>query len=118
MTMELRRYNGDYVPDGTGSFQTLTGGQELLQRVLWRLQIPRGSFPFLPELGSNLHLLLRSAPAERPALARQYVAQALEPEDVTIDSVDLTYSKAGSAIVTVRLTGAGTTLTLSVQAGG
>lgn len=116
--MELRRHNGDYVPDGAGGFETLTGGEELLQRVLWRLQIPRGSFPFLPELGSELHLLLRAAPAERPALARQYVARALEPEDVTIDSVDLSYGEEGSAIVTVRLTGEGTTLTLSVQAGG
>ena len=64
--MELRRRDGDYVPDGAGGFETLTGAGELLQRALWRLQIPRGSFPFLPELGSELHLLLRAVCGQGP----------------------------------------------------
>ena len=117
--MELRRVNGDYVPDGRGGFQTVTGGAELLQRALWRLQIPRGSLPFLPELGSELYRLLRAAPAERPALARQYVAQALAEEPVVIRNVELSYGPAGTARVTIELTGeTAETVTLTVEAGG
>ena len=37
--------NGDYVNDGAGGFLRAEGTDELLQRVLWKLSIPRGSFP-------------------------------------------------------------------------
>ena len=63
--MELQIQNGDYVPDGLGGFRRLTGGEALLQRVLFRLVPRRGAFPFMPELGSRLYLVLR----EKPALA-------------------------------------------------
>ena len=72
--------NGDYVSDGAGGFLRAEGTDELLQRVLWKLSIPRGSFPLLPALGSELHRLDRAKPAERAGLARQYVAQALSDE--------------------------------------
>ena len=72
--------NGDYVSDGAGGFLRAEGTDELLQRVLWKLSIPRGSFPLLPALGSELHRLGRAKPAERAGLARQYVAQALSDE--------------------------------------
>ena len=74
--MELMVRNGDYVNDGAGGFLRAEGTDELLQRVLWKLSIPRGSFPLLPALGSELHRLGRAKPAERAGLARQYVAQA------------------------------------------
>lgn len=57
MALVLRE--GDYVPDGRGGFRSAEGGQEVLERVLWKLTVRRGSFPFLPELGSRLHLLGR-----------------------------------------------------------
>ena len=72
--------NGDYVSDGAGGFLRAEGTDELLQRVLWKLSIPRGSFPLLPALGSELYRLGRAKPAERAGLARQYVAQALSDE--------------------------------------
>ena len=72
--MELQIQNGDYVPDGLGGFRRLTGGEALLQRVLFRLVPRRGAFPFMPELGSRLYLVLREKPAARQALAEQYVA--------------------------------------------
>ena len=34
--------NGDYVSDGAGGFLRAEGTDELLQRVLWKLSIPRG----------------------------------------------------------------------------
>ena len=79
--MELQIQNGDYVPDGLGGFRRLTGGEALLQRVLFRLVPRRGAFPFMPELGSRLYLVLREKPAARQALAEQYVAEALAGED-------------------------------------
>ena len=51
--MELMVRDGDYVPDGAGGFLRAEGSQELLQRVLWKLSIRRGSFPLLPDLGSR-----------------------------------------------------------------
>ena len=55
--MELMVRDGDYLPDGGGGYRRAGEGEELLQRVLWKLSIPRGSFPFLPELGSELYRL-------------------------------------------------------------
>ncbi len=48
--MELMVRDGDYLPDGEGGFRRAEGADELLQRVLWKLSIPRGSFP-LPVCG-------------------------------------------------------------------
>ena len=69
--MELFIENGDYVPDGLGGLTGLTGAQEVLQRVLFRLKARRGAMPFLPNLGSSLHTLGREKPAARPALAEE-----------------------------------------------
>ena len=67
--MELMVRDGDYLPDGEGGFRRAEGADELLQRVLWKLSIPRGSFPLLPQLGSGLYRLGRARPSERQALA-------------------------------------------------
>ena len=69
MALVLRE--GDYVPDGRGGFRSAEGGQEVLERVLWKLTVRRGSFPFLPELGSRLYLLGRASTRQREALAGQ-----------------------------------------------
>ena len=78
--MELKLVNGDYVPDGAGGMVRLFGAEEVLARAIFRLTARRGAFPFLPDLGSRLHLLLREPPSARQALAAQYAAQALEEE--------------------------------------
>lgn len=111
MTLILR--DGDYVPDGTGGFQRAEGAQELLERVLWKLSVRRGSFPFLPELGSRLHLLGRAPARGRQALAGQYVMEALADEDVTVTGTEL----AGEEL-TVRLEWRGETLTAAMKVGG
>ena len=80
---------GDYVPDGRGGFWKAEGEEELLERILWKLSVRRGSFPFLPELGSRLHLLGRIPARERQALAGQYVMEALADEDVVVAGVEL-----------------------------
>ena len=88
--MEWKLSQGDYVPDGTGGFTALSGGEEVLARVLYRLTARRGALPFLPELGSRLYLLGREKPSARQALAAQYVTEALREEpDLSVRSVEL-----------------------------
>ena len=80
--MELQIQNGDYVPDGLGGFRRLTGGEALLQRVLFRL---------------------REKPAARQALAEQYVAEALAGESgLRVTEVSLA-QEGDRGLLTVRL---------------
>lgn len=112
--MALILREGDYVPDGKGGFRTAEGGQELLERILWKLSVRRGSFPFLPELGSRLYLLGRAVPGQRAALARQYVAEALSDEMVELREV--TMEEAGGAIqLTARMEWQGEELAATVR---
>ena len=55
--MELKIRNGDYIADGIGGERRADGAEALLERALFRLSVRRGSFPFLPELGSELYRL-------------------------------------------------------------
>lgn len=101
--MALLLKDGDYVADERGGLRTVEGAQDLLQRVLFRLQARRGSFPFLPELGSRLYLLPREKPGTRQALARQYAAEALREEDVEVTEVTVEDTQDGRLRVGVAL---------------
>lgn len=115
--MELKLVNRDYVPDGLGGMKRLTGAEEVLGRVLYRLCARRGGFPFLPELGSQLHLVLREKPSVRQDLCARYVAQALEAEpDVRVTEVVLT-DRGKQADLTVRLEWQGERLSVQVPLG-
>ena len=88
--MERKLVQGDYVPDGIGGLTVLSGSQEVLARVLYRLTARRGALPFLPGLGSQLYRLGREKPSARQALAAQYVAEALQEESgLSVQSVEL-----------------------------
>lgn len=78
--MELRIKDRDYVADRLGGLRRVDGWEELLERVLFRLSVRRGSFPFAPTLGSELHLLGRERADRRATAARQYAAEALVEE--------------------------------------
>ena len=108
--MELMVRDGDYLPDGQGSYRRAQGGEELLQRVLWKLSIPRGSFPFLPQLGSELYRLGRSSPSQREGLAR---ALADEP-NLTVTGVTL----EEDGTMEVALDWQGESLVVTVETGG
>ena len=101
--MELRLKNGDYVPDGRGGVEQAQGAQAVLARVLFRLTARRGGLPFLPELGSQLRLVMREKPSARLAAARQYVAQALEEEQVQVTDVALTQREDGADLTVFLL---------------
>ena len=113
--MELLLKNGDYRPDGKGGFVRVVGDEELLQRVLFKLTVRRGSFPLLPELGSRLFELLRYKERQRESLARQYVAEALKDEDnLTVEHVAVT-PVSGGLRVKVFLKKHGSMLNVTVE---
>ena len=111
--MERKLAGGDYVPDGVGGFVGLSGGEEVLARVLFRLTARRGGLPFLPRLGSRLYLLSREPAARRLSAARQYVAEALAEEPVTVTDVTLSPEEQGRVSVRVLLDYQGTELSVS-----
>ena len=71
--MELKIKDRDYVADGAGGLVRVSGWDELLERVLFKLSVRRG-------LGSKLHLLWREKGESRATAAKQYVAEALADE--------------------------------------
>ena len=94
--------NGDYLPDGIGGEQRVDGTEALLARALFRLSVRRGSFPFLPELGSELYRLGNEKPSARASAAKQYVAAALAEEPaLTVEEVELT--ECGDALTALRV---------------
>lgn len=91
--MSILLEHRDYAPDGAGSVASVSGGSALLSDVLFRLTARRGGFALLPEFGSRMHTLRNEKPSERPALARQYAAEALaDMEDVTVTDASVTDS--------------------------
>ena len=112
--MEARIHNGDYIPDGLGGVVRCQGADALLERVLFRLTAHRGGLPPLPQLGSRLYLLSREPISQRLSAARQYVAEALAEEDVSITDVLLTPDTQGHSGIQVRLEYEGTELSASV----
>ena len=114
--MELKLEQGDYVPDGTGGFESLEGAQALLARVLFRLTARRGKFPFLPDMGSRLYLLGREKPSAREALAMQYVTEALAQEaDLAVLGTELREDGTGAAVLTATLAWGGMPLAVQVD---
>lgn len=113
--MELFLKDGDYLPDGKGGFVRATGGEELLQRVLFKLTARRGCFPLLPKLGSRLYELPRQKRSEWETLARQYVTEALSgEEELTVNAVTVV-PLGGGASVDVVLDYRGESLSVTVK---
>lgn len=112
--MEARIENGDYIPDGLGGIVRCQGADALLERVLFRLTARRGQFPMLPRLGSRLYLLAGEPAAQRLSAARQYVAEALEAEEVTITDVRLTPAGEERIDIAVLLNYRGTDLSVAM----
>ncbi len=113
--VELMLKDGDYIPAESGGLRKAEGNDELLQRVLWKLSVRRGSFPFLPELGSRLYLLPREKPGMRLSAARQYVEEALAEETgLHVTGVTLEAGAEETMALTVQMEYEGQRLTGSV----
>ena len=74
--MELLLQHGDHSRNGQGFLQEVDGAQQLVQRAMVRLTVPKGKFVLNPQLGSLLHTG-RTAPAQREQLALEYAQEAL-----------------------------------------
>ena len=113
--MSLLLQDRDYVPDGNGGVAVAQEGDELLGEALFRLTARRDSFPFLPELGSRMHLLRRAKPSEWESLALQYAAEALEDlTEVTVTGASVKQEN-GALWVSVELLWQGTRLAVTAQ---
>ena len=75
--MELLLQHGDHSRNGQGFLQEVDSAQQLVQRAMVRLTVPKGKFVLNPQLGSLLHTLGRTAPAQREQLALEYAQEAL-----------------------------------------
>ena len=117
--MSLRLNNRDYAADGRGGITAAAGADEaLLDEVLFRLAVRRGSFPFLPELGSGLYRLFREKPSAWESLARQYAAEALsEMTDVTVTGASVSRTDDGLTVA-VELLWQGSPLTVTQRLEG
>lgn len=116
--MELKIRDRDYVSDGAGGLVRVSGWEEMLQRVLYKLSVRRGSFVLAPDLGSELHLLWREKGESRVTAAKQYAAEALAGETgLTVSDVTL---KQQGDLLTLRLAllYEGETREVSVTIGG
>ena len=116
--MSLLLQNRDYAPDGNGGVAVVQDGDELLGEVLFRLTARRDSFPFLPTLGSRMHLLRRAKTSEQKNLALQYAAEALEDlTEVTVTDASV-QQEDGALQVSVELLWQGTRLAVTAQLEG
>ncbi len=112
--MAMKLLDGDYVPDEWGGFETVTGEEEMLQRICFKLKARRGAFPLMPDLGSRLYLLTREKETNRKNAARQYIHEALADEtELEIDTIDL-YENDGELMIRLVLRYSGDVLKLSL----
>ncbi len=96
--------------------QTVSGNEEILQRVLMRLKARRGGFLPMPEFGSRLHELCGMKKGERASCAKQFVFEALESErDVSVREVEYAENEDGVAIITAQLTVGGEDIALQMS---
>lgn len=94
--MELKLIDGDYVPSVTGGFDTVSGYDEKLARILYKLSCRKGGFAPFPNLGSELYKLLREKRESRNTLARKYILEALEDEEnIVLWGVDVSDTENG-----------------------
>lgn len=101
--LELRLENGRYVQGKYQGFESVDGGQELLQRVLMKLKTRRGSFLPEPEYGSRLYELAAMKPSQRESAAKQYIAEALADETgLSMETLTLSEGTQGELLLEMR----------------
>lgn len=113
--MSLLLKGRDYAADGNGGVAVVQGGDELIGEALFRLTARRGSFPFLPELGSRMYLLRREKPSAWDSLARQLAGEALAGLDgVTVTGASVSRDRQ-ALLVTAELSYRGERLSVTAR---
>lgn len=104
ITTDTLLHNGDFVRNPFGHPVTLNGYNELLQQILIRLSIKKGSFELDKELGSNIYRLKSANSTILNNEALIYAREALMAmENIQVISADVEMLNTDSAIVTVRV---------------
>ena len=84
--------NGDMVMGRNGDPEMISGLKELIQRVMLRLSVKRGGFPYNQQLGSRLAQLDLNQADEFTLLAA--VREALSDlEEVTVSGIEKTLDR-------------------------
>lgn len=109
--MELKLEDGRYVPGKYQGFENVSGGEELLQRVLMRLRVRRGSFLPMPEYGSRLHLLRSVKSSQRESAAKQFITEALSEEaGLELESLAISEMSEGELLLDMSFSYGGASL--------
>ena len=116
--MSLLLKERDYAADGNGGVTVVRDGDALVNEVLFRLTARRGSFPFLPELGSRMGQLRREKPSAWETLARQFAAEALGGMDGVTVTGAAVRREQDALMVTVELLWQDTLLSVTAQLEG
>ena len=86
--MDTAISNGDFMLDSNGIPISIYGIQEILQRVLIRLTVRKGSFIYDTNLGSDLYKLKKTTSTSIKSRALSMVKEALKPmSNVLVDDV-------------------------------
>lgn len=93
--MELRLERGEYIAREHGGLESISGADELRQRVEMKLAARRGCYPLMPEYGSRLYTLSRVKPSQRQSAAEQFIAEAISDEP-GLEIEELTLTETGS----------------------
>ena len=108
--MDLAIKDGDFLTDSRGRPIYISGMEELLQRVLIRLCVKKGSFVYDVTLGSDLYKL-KPSDKDLNSKALTYVREALyKMPQVSVTGVNLKIDKSNEKMdIKVKLTSNGKT---------
>ena len=114
--MELKLENGKYSLSPAGIPETVSGAEELAQRIAMRLTARRGEFWPEERYGSRLFTLGKLKPSQRATAAREFVEEALlEERDVSVTKVEYKPLSDGEAEILAELKIGGETATVSLR---
>ena len=115
--MELKLCEGSYAVR-SGTLDTVTGDEELAQRIMMKLSAHRGKFWPKPDYGSRLYTLCSGErPSNRENAVRQYVAEALSDEH-DVELKELSIKNTASDAISIDLVFAYPGGSFSVNVGG
>ena len=93
--MDTALNNGEFLLDGRGRPVQISGVQEILQQVLIKLTLKKGSFIYDPNLGSELYTL-QSTKGNLQANALMVVKEALKDMPaVVVENVNVELTNDG-----------------------
>ncbi len=106
--MELKLRDGRYVTEA-GMLCTVSGAEELAQRIMMKLQAPKGCFWPKPDYGSRLYrLVCGEKPGDRELAVRQYVCEALSDENgVSLNGVEISCPEDDTMRLVLRFSWSG-----------